>query len=455
MLVDTHAHLDMADFAGDLAEVLGRARDAGVGRILTVGIDLASSRRALALAEEHEDVWAAVGIHPSDARQWREGDESTLEELLAHPKVVAVGETGLDFYRDRAPRDLQRRLFRLHLDLARSRDLPVVIHARQALETVLEVLLEAGPGTRGVMHCYSGTMEEARPFLDLGLRLSLGGPLTYPNAAAARHLVSSLPAEVFLLETDCPYLPPQSSRGRRNEPAFLGEAAEAMAGLKGLSRDDIARITTANARDLFGLGLEESGGVIAYRIRRSLYLNVTNRCSNACTFCARRRDYSVKGHDLRLAREPSAEDILAAVAGQADFDEVVFCGFGEPLLRLELVRDVAGRLKAAGRRVRVNTNGLASLIHGRSVPEELRGAVDAYSVSLNAAEADAYERLCRPQPGPGSFEAVKTFIRDAVRAGAEVTATAVAVPGLDLEAVRRLAASLGAGFRARPYDEVG
>jgi TatD DNase family protein len=455
MLVDTHAHLDLPEFAGDLEAVVGRAAEAGVGRILTVGIDLASSRAAVALADRYPSVWAAVGIHPNEAGAWSEEARGLLTGLAHHPKVAAVGETGLDHYRDRVPPDVQERAFRGHLELAAELGLPVIVHARDSLSETLAVLRDSLPPAGGVMHCFVGNVEEARRAVTLGLKLSVGGPLTYPNAGVTREVVAAIPPEWFMLETDCPYLPPQSRRGGRNEPGLIPETARRMAEVTGLSVEDIARITTAAARDLFGLGLDDAAGEIAYRIRRSLYLNVTNRCTNGCLFCGRRRSFRVKGHNLRLEREPSAAEMISAVPPADGFDEVVFCGYGEPLLRLEAVVETARALKAAGHRVRVNTNGLASLQLGRSIPRELAGLIDAWSVSLNAPDSADYVRLCSPREGERAFEAVCEFIRDAVASGSAVTATAVAVPGLDLDGCRRLAESLGARFRVRDLDEVG
>jgi TatD DNase family protein len=454
MIVDTHAHLQMEEFAADLPQVLARARDAGVGRLVTVGVELESSAAAVALADRHPEVWAVVGVHPHDAATWDGDTARRLEGLLDHPKVVGVGETGLDFFRQRAPAGDQERAFRHQIRIARERDLPLVVHSRQAHQRVLEILREESPLPGGVLHCFSGNLEEARDALALGLFLSFGAPLTYPNAGETRRIAGAVATDRILLETDCPYLPPQGRRGSRNEPSLMGETVAALAGITGLSTDDVARITTDGARRLFGLGLDVRGAV-AYRIRDSLYLNITNRCPNRCGFCHRGQTWGVKGHHLKLDVEPSAAEILEEVSRQRDYGEAVFCGYGEPLLRPTVVKTVAAAVRQGGHRVRVNTNGLASLVHGRSLPRELAPDVDHYSVSLNAPDADTYRRVCRPTVEGDAFGAVLAFIREALEAGAGVTATAVALPDVDLEACRRLAASLGAGFRVRPLDEVG
>ncbi|MHB8766982.1 MAG: TatD family hydrolase, partial [Deferrisomatales bacterium] len=400
MIVDTHAHLTLEGLREDVPGVLARARAVGVGAVITVGIDLDDSRAAVSLARSHQGLWATVGVHPHDAAGLREADLDELAELARAPEVVAWGEIGLDFYRNRSPREEQERWFRAQLARARELDLPVVIHDRDAHAETLAVLRpEVAQGLRGVLHCFSGDLAFAREVLALGFYLSVPGTVTYPKADELRRVVASVPLERVLLETDCPYLAPQPVRGARNEPAHLVHTAAEVARIRGLAVGDVARITTRASQELFGVG-EARGPRIAYPIRRSLYLNLTARCTNRCSFCAKNRSPEVKGHDLTLDREPTVAELLAAVeaeGGAAAWDEVVFCGFGEPLLRLDAVVAVARELRRRGaRRIRVNTDGLASLVHGRDVTEDLAGLVDAVSVSLNAPDAATYERLCRP-----------------------------------------------------------
>ncbi|MDW7709095.1 MAG: YchF/TatD family DNA exonuclease [Deferrisomatales bacterium] len=458
MIVDTHAHLTLKGLREDLEGVLGRARKAGVGAVITVGIDPEDSRAAVRLAESTAGVWATVGVHPHDAAGLTAAALDDLAALARSPAVVAWGETGLDFYRDRSPRADQERWFREQVVRARELELPLVVHDREAHAETLAVLREEGRGRlRGVFHCFSGDEAFARAVLALGFHLSFPGTVTYPRNEALRQAAASVPLERVLLETDCPFLAPQPVRGRRNEPAYLVHTAREVARLRGLELEDVARITTRASRELFGVG-EAQEPRIAYPIRRSLYLNVTSRCTNRCAFCAKSRSSAVKGHDLTLLREPEVQAVLAAVeaeGGPAAWDEVVFCGLGEPLLRLGLVLELARELRGRGaHRIRVNTDGLASLVHGRDVAADLEGVVDAVSVSLNAPDAATYERLCRPGV-EGAYPALLEFLRQVRDRLPEVTATVVAVPGLDVEACRQVARELGVGFRVRAYDEVG
>ncbi|MBP2673679.1 MAG: hydrolase TatD [Deltaproteobacteria bacterium] len=456
MFFDTHAHLDLPPLSENEEKVVARARDAGVDRIVTVGIDPESSAKAVEIAHRHPGVYASVGLHPHDASSLSDALLPRLEALSRCDKVVAIGETGLDFYRDRSPRDAQRAAFREQVRLARRRNLPVIVHDRDAHDEVLSILSEENASeVGGIIHCFSGDLAMARKALAMNFLISIPGAITYPKSQTQAEAVRKLPADRLLIETDCPYLAPVPHRGKTNEPAFVPLVAERIAQLKGLSVEDVARITTLNAVRLFRIPVDEEVRV-AYKIRDSLYLNLTNRCTNACIFCAKRRDFHVKGHLLRLPGEPTVPQVLALVGDPSGYDEIVFCGFGEPLLRLEEVKEISRELKGRGAKVRVNTDGLANLVHGRDVLPELAGLVDALSVSLNAPDAETYARICPNRYGAASFPALLDFLRDAPRHVPSVTATAVALPGLDTEGVRRLAESIpGVSFRLRSYNEVG
>jgi len=305
------------------------------------------------------------------------------------------------------------------------------------------------------MHCFSGDLAMARELIEMGFYISISGVVTFKGAENVREAVKATPTERLLIETDCPYLAPAPKRGRRNEPAFVVETARAIAGLKGLSLEDVARITTLNADSVFGLAVPEKAR-IAYRIRNSLYLNITNRCTNRCTFCAKFKSYTVKGHFLRLNEEPGFREIIDAIGGTPEkYDEIVFCGYGEPLIRIELVKKVGLFLKRMGCRIRIDTDGLANLVHGRNVLAELM-FVDTISVSLNAPDSKTYQELVKTPFGDAAFPAVLYFLREAKKYIPRVVASVVAVPGLDIEACRRVAVEdAGVEFRVREYNEVG
>lgn len=455
-LIDSHAHIYGLEFTGDFDSMMQRAADAGVDTIIVVGADLESSFQAAGLAQKYPNLYAAVGIHPHDAARVTEECYAKIIDLARNvDKVVAIGEIGLDFYRDRSPRPDQERVFRRFIQIARELNLPVVVHDRDAHDRVLGILREESAGTvGGVLHCFSGDLAMAMECIELGFSISIPGTVTYPSNIALQDVVKAVKIEHLLIETDCPYLSPVPYRGKRNEPAYVRMTAEKVAELKGLTLEDVARITTLNSERLFRTGNSQNAK-IAYRIRNSLYLNITNRCSNRCTFCAKFEDFTVKGHYLMLDREPSAPELLNAVFAAGDCDEVVFCGYGEPLIRLDLVKEIAVKLKAQGYKIRINTDGQANLVHSRNILPELAGLVDSVSVSLNAADPATYQKLCNTPFGDEGFQAVCDFLTEAKKHIPHVIASAVTVPGLDVEEVRLLAERLGVDFRVREYAEVG
>jgi len=253
-LFDTHAHLHFPEFDADREAMLGRAREAGVRRMLTIGTEPDSSRAAVALAAREADVWAAVGIHPHDAAGADEAAVKEIAGLAAEPRVVAIGEIGLDYFRNLSPPADQQRVFRALLGLARRIAKPVVVHCRDAHDDVLRILAEERVAeVRGIMHCFSGDVEIARRCLDLGLLISLAGPLTYPKARALPDVARFTPADRLVIETDCPFLPPQGHRGQRNEPAYLAITAARVAELRGEPVEAMAARLTVNACALLGI----------------------------------------------------------------------------------------------------------------------------------------------------------------------------------------------------------
>jgi TatD DNase family protein len=455
-LIDTHAHLGMDEFASDREEVMQRAQDAGVEAIVVIGSDLEESRRAIELTHRYSFLYAAIGVHPHEAHSVSASTWEELRRLAEGESVVAIGECGLDYHYQHSPRAVQQEAFRYQIRWAKEAHLPLIVHSREADADLLAILKEEGAReTGGVLHCFSGDWEMAQEAGRLGFSISVAGPVTYPKSERLQNIVTKIPPHRLLLETDCPYLAPQDYRGKRNEPAYIRLVAEKVAQLKGVTLEDVCRFTTANARSLFGLSTLEAGG-IAYPIRHSLYLNLTNRCTNACTFCQRQEFPYVMGHHLKLDHEPSLREVLSVLKDAERYEEVVFCGYGEPLLRLDLVKEAARELKRRGLKVRINTNGLGNLIHGRNILPELAGLVDVLSVSLNAEDADKYQTLCQPHWGRESYGAIKSFIREAKRHIPRVIATVVDHPEVDVMRCRQIAEEeLGVEFRLRAYNLVG
>lgn len=456
MLVDSHVHLEDKKFARDLDRVLERADDAGIGRLICIADQVQSSRQALALAKRYRQIHATVGLHPNNVRRFRPETMDELRELAADRRVVAIGETGLDFHYPDTDAPTQYEALRAQGTLATERGLPLVLHCRDAYPELIEFFRrEKAITARGVVHCFSGTTAEARALLDLGFYLGIGGALTYPGADGMRETVKAIGLDRIVVETDAPYLPPQKKRGRRNEPSYMKFTVRALADLFDRSYQDVARITTANAVRLYGLG-EDENPALAYALSKRLYLNVTNQCTNECCYCERNADYRLYGHYLKLPGEPSAKEILAAIEEPERYEEFVICGLGEPTLRLETVLELARELKARGHRVRLNTNGHGNLIHGRDITEDFAGLLDSVAITMNAADQASYNRVSCPGDEAASFDAMLDFTRRIKRVVPDVRMKVVALPEVDIEACRALAEDeLKVRFQVRPYRPNG
>lgn len=462
---DSHAHLDFPDFRDDLPEVLHRARAAGVAWINAITTRLSEVEPLLALIGADPDLYASVGIHPHHAA---EAPEFSVEAILArchHPKVVAIGETGFDLHYEFSPRAQQEIVFRNHIRAAREMGLPLVIHTREAEEETRRVMEEERAATcGGVIHCFTGSARMAHWALDQGFHLSFSGILTFKAARALQEVARTLPLDRLLIETDAPYLAPIPHRGKRNEPAYVVRVAEFLAQLLDRPLEEVARVTTGNYLRLFRIHQEDRPAStaedekLAYVIGNALYVNLTKACTLHCAFCPKWEGQTVvKGHDLTLRRHPDARRVLEALGDVSGYQEVVFCGFGEPTLRLETLLEVAAEIKRRGpKRIRINTDGLANRVFGTDVTPRFAGLIDALSVSLNAQDEATYTRICRPALS-GSYEAVKGFIRAARAHVPEITATAIqGVEGVDIAACRRIAEEeLGVRFRVRYLDALG
>ncbi|MBD8005890.1 TatD family hydrolase [Bacillus norwichensis] len=254
MLFDTHVHLNDEQFNEDIQEVIERAKEAGVSHMVVVGFNRPTIEKAMSLIEEYDFLYASIGWHPVDAIDMTDEDLAWIEELAAHPKVVALGEMGLDYHWDKSPHDVQQEVFRRQIRLAKKLKLPIIIHNRDATMDVIQILREENAEEiGGIMHCFSGSAETAKECIEMNFYISLGGPVTFKNAKKPKRVAMEVPLDWMLIETDCPYLAPHPYRGKRNEPAYVKLVAEQIAELKEISFEEVTTKTTENARKLFGI----------------------------------------------------------------------------------------------------------------------------------------------------------------------------------------------------------
>jgi TatD DNase family protein len=251
MLFDTHVHLNAEQYEDDLQEVINRALEKGVQNMVVVGFDGPTIKKAIQI---DDFIYASVGWHPVDAVDMTDEHLAWIEELAQHPKVVALGEMGLDYHWDKSPKEVQKDVFRRQIRLARKVNLPIIIHNRDATEDVVTILKEEHvEEVGGIMHCFTGSIEVAKQCMDMNMYISFGGPVTFKNAKKPKEVATDLPLDKLLIETDCPYLTPHPFRGKRNEPGYVSYVAEQIAELKGITYEELADITTANAKKLFGI----------------------------------------------------------------------------------------------------------------------------------------------------------------------------------------------------------
>lgn len=467
MFVDSHAHLTSDQFKEDREQVIRRAIDAGMKYIVNPGTDLDDSRRAVELAEKHPEVYACVGFHPHDAKKADDTSLRAIEELSNHPKVVAIGEIGLDFHYDFSPRDIQAEIFKAQIGIAQRRNLPVVVHTRESNEETIRIVEEAVngeplwrsqmatpfsrfPAPKGVFHCFSGDTAMAWHIIRMGFFVSMPGVVTFKNPGFAAEVARDISIEHLLLETDSPYLAPVPYRGKRNEPSHIPLIAKRIADLQHLSLDDVARATNYNILKLFGIGEVEEPQIV-YKLKNALYVNLTIRCNADCVFCDRKGEAVIKGHNLRINREPTVQEVIQAIGDPTRYEEVVFCGYGEPTIRLEALKEISRWVKSRGGRTRINTDGHGSVINKRNIVPELADLIDAVSISLNSTDPQQYGELMRLD-GARFFPAMIDFAKEAVKFIPNVVMTIVDLNEVDREKARCLVEEeIGATFHARPY----
>jgi TatD DNase family protein len=451
MFIDTHAHLFYPNFNGEVDQLIERANNAGVKYIIVPGTDLATSKKAIELAETYESVYAAVGIHPHDTKEWKDSFIETLEEFSKHPKVVAIGEIGLDYYYDFSPKDLQMVAFKKQIELAIKVGLPIVVHNRDSNEDMMKTIREyKDTSLKAQFHCFAGSAEDARELTEMGHLISFTGNITFKKFDSLREIVKSIKIDKLLLETDSPFMTPEPYRGKRNEPSNVLLVAEKIAEVHNVSLDDVSRITNYNAYKLFGIG--EKGEVKAvYKLRDSLYINVTNRCNADCTFCDRKGEAVLEGYNLKMKKseEPDAEEYIKQIGDPKKYNEIVFCGYGEPTIRWDVVKQIAEYVKKNGGSTRLNTDGHGNFINKKDITHELENRIDTVSISLNSTDPEQYAELMNV--APEMHGEMLDFAKKANKYS-RVVMSIVGLNEVDIEKAKDLVINeLGVEFREREY----
>lgn len=499
-MIDSHAQLTADAFDTDRAAMLQRALDAGVEKIVVVGLGDAGAARAIELAARYSGrLFVMVGLDPNDAEAFGETTIDELRDRTAHPQVVGIACV-LDYHGGSdARRDAQLRVLKAQLELARELKLPFGLQCRggdgppssaghageDAYHAAARIIGEVfhtrfsehdrGHERIGVAHAFTGDLRSARALIKLGLYLSFPGSITFRDSDGLREVARAINIDHCVVEGNASDLAPP----KRNESASAMATAATLAEAKGLAVADIDRITTRNCNALFGPAFagDIEGALhkrtVAYPIRGQLYINLTNRCDCRCVFCPRESFPVARGHwlGMREEDEPSVDEVQRAIidkggvrsatggpgVGAGTYGEAVFCGFGEPTIRLAALVAIGHWLRKHGCRVRLNTNGHGNLIHGRDITPDLEGAVDVVSISLNAQDDRLYNKLMRPDLQGDNYAAMKAFTVGCKARIPEVVMTALdGFPGVDMPACEAIATNeLGVSFRWREYEEIG
>ena len=452
MFIDTHAHLFFENFKEDVDDVIQRAKDNSVDFIVVPATDIKTAKEAIALAEKYEQIFATVGIHPHDTKDWNENLVAEIEALAKHPKVVAIGEIGLDYYYDFSPQDQQIKAFKSQLDLAIKLQLPVVIHNRDSDGDMMDIIQSyCGTGLKAQFHCYNGSLSDALELMKMNHFISFTGNITFKKSDGLRDILSHIDLNHLMLETDSPFMTPVPFRGKRNEPSYVKYVAQQVADIHKISVEEVGRISSLNAFRFFGIGQVPKTS-FTYLLGNSLYINVTNRCNADCTFCRRKEDPFLHGYNLGMKKseEPTSDIYNKEIGDPSKYDEVVFCGYGEPTIRWDVVKEVAKYVKANGGKTRINTNGHGNVINKRDITAEMKDIIDVVSISFNSFDSKQYSELMRVSED--HFDEMKNFARLAKQYVKKVVMSVVSLDEVEIENSRKVVEEeIGVEFRVREY----
>lgn len=452
MFIDTHSHLFYPNFKDDIDEVINRARNNGVDFIIVPATDLETSRQTIQLCEKYDIVYGSVGIHPHETKDWNDELIEQIQKLAQHKKIIAIGEIGLDYYYDFSPKEKQFQAFKKQLDLAVEINLPVIIHNRDSDEDMFSIISEyCGKGLKAQFHCFNASLQHAFEYIKMNHFISFTGNITYKNRGDIRSILEKVSLENLLLETDSPFMTPVPYRGKRNEPAYVNYVAEKISEIYKVSVDEVGKITSYNAFRLFGIG-KTPGISYTYPLGRSLYINVTNRCNADCTFCKRKTFPFIGGFNLAMKKseEPTADVYIKEIADPKQYEEIVFCGYGEPTIRWDIVKQIAAYVKSHGGRTRLNTNGHGNIINHRDITPEMKDLIDVVSISFNSFDPAQYAELMRLDEK--HFYEMINFAKLSKPYVKKVVMSVVSIDEVEIERSRKVVEEeIGAEFRIREY----
>ena len=452
MFIDTHAHLFYPNFEGELDEIISRAKENAIDYILVPATDIKTSEQVIDLTEKYEIVYGAVGVHPHDTKNWNSSFIPKIERLAKNKKIVAIGEIGLDYYYDLSPKEKQIEAFKAQIGLALKLDLPVIIHNRDSDEDVMEIIRSyCGSGLKGQFHCFNGSLQDAMELVGMKFMISFTGNITFKKADGLRKILQHIPLENILLETDSPFMTPEPHRGKRNEPSHVKFVAQKIAEIHKLRTIDVARITSFNTFRTFGIG-SRGESAFTYKLGDALYINITNRCNAKCVFCKRKENPVLRGFNLGMERseEPSADVYIQEIGNPKNYSEIVFCGYGEPTIRWNVVKDIARYVKANGGMTRINTNGHGNVINKKDITPEMKGLIDVVSISLNTFDPKQYSELVGLESS--YFDEMIDFAKKSKQYVQKVVMTIVSIDEVDIERARKITEEeIGAEFRVREF----
>lgn len=452
MFVDTHSHLFYPNFADDLDEVIKRAMDNGLDAIIVPATDIDTARQTIELCDKYSIVYGTVGVHPHETKDWSDDQIPLIHQLAQHKKILAIGEIGLDYYYDFSPPEQQIKAFRSQIELALDLNLPIVVHNRDSDKDMMDIITSyCGKGLKAQFHCFNASLNDAFELIKMNHFISFTGNITFKNRNDVRSVLEKVSLENLLLETDSPFMTPAPFRGKRNEPAYVKYIAEKISEIHNISVAEVANITSYNAFRLFGLG-KTPGVSYTYPLAKSLYINVTNRCNADCTFCRRKSYPMIGGFNLGMKKseEPPAKVYINEIADPKRFEEIVFCGYGEPTIRWDIVKEIATYVKTHGGRTRLNTNGHGNLINHRDITPEMKDLIDVVSISFNSFDPAQYAALM--QLDEKHFYEMINFAKLAKPYVQKVVMSVVSIDEVEIERSRKVVEEeIGAEFRIREY----